>query len=209
MPNNVSFAPNVPQQLAIKAEGVFETGRAGDQVRYELADGRTLVLAPDVAAKLNLMEIAPGETFFLCKYWNGERKQPVRWNVWLSPDSEMARAAVEEDALAHQLRQSIANAGERKAVQSAVSSSVPVLATGTYGPQAVPAPVALKHAAVPRTPIPWNVAFREVLHFVVDELDAAKQRWPEATVQDAVSTVLISAARAGMVSVWDRGERAQ
>ena len=203
MPAPITFAPNVPQQLAIKAEGVFESGRAGDQVRYDLVDGRTLILAPDVAAKLNMMEVQPGETFFICRYWNGERKQPVRWNVWLSPDSERVRAAVEEDAIAHQLRQSIANAGERKAMQTAPAVA-PTLATGTYGPQAVPAPTASKHAAPPKTPIPWNVAFREVSKFVSLELAGNNLQWSDAAQQDAVSTILIAESKAGRIGPWER-----
>src|ERR1039458_9639821 len=125
---NVSFSPNVPQLLALKTEGVFETGRYGDQVRYDLVDGRTLLLAPDVAAKLNLMEIQAGETFFSCTYWNGERNQPARWNVWFSPASERARAAAEEDQVAEQQLREPAVVIERKAIQTAPMP--PVLATG-------------------------------------------------------------------------------
>jgi hypothetical protein len=93
--NRVTFSPNVPQQVAFKAEGEYEAGRGGDTVRYDLVDGRTLFLAPEVAAKIVLMEIQPGETFHICKYWNRERRQPVRWNIWLSPDIEQARGEIE------------------------------------------------------------------------------------------------------------------
>jgi hypothetical protein len=206
MPNTVAFAPNVPQQLAIKAEGVFESGRAGDQVRYELVDGRTLILAPDVAAKLNMMEVAPGETFFLCKYWNGERKQPVRWNVWLSPDSEQARAAAEEDAVAEQLRQPVVVAAERKPVRQAPALT-PASGTGTYGPAAVPAPAALiRTPPSSKVTIPWNIAFRETSAWVAKELKANDLQWSDEAQQAMVCTVLIQEAKTGRIGPWERAQ---
>ena len=69
--------------------------------------------------------------------------------------------------------------------------------TGTFGP--APLPQSLRP---PR--IPYNVAFREVLHFVTAELHEAGEQWTDQARQDMVSTVLISASNNGLLSLWER-----
>ncbi len=71
--------------------------------------------------------------------------------------------------------------------------------TGTYGP--VP-----QVALATRKPgqIPFNLAFKEVIAFVCAELKASGEQWSEESRQDLTSTVLIAAAKAGYVGVWER-----
>jgi len=72
---------------------------------------------------------------------------------------------------------------------------------GTYGPAPVIAP---RPATAPARPIPWNLAFREVLAFVTTELKDAGEQWTDQAKQDMVSTVLISASNSGLLSLWER-----
>lgn len=125
----VSFAPNVPQQVALKyAQGRVVSGRWGERMVYALADGRQMCVTMDVASKINMLEINGNEPFFLCKRWNGSRAQPVRWDVWRTPQAEKARVAteigVDETLLEKQLRESIAN------VRKPATFAVPKLTEG-------------------------------------------------------------------------------
>jgi hypothetical protein len=86
-----------------------------DCVDYLLTDGRMMRLNTSVAASVNMLEITAGESFFVCKRWNGDRKQPPRWDVWLTPESEKARAAVEAPGIEQQLRESLAFVGGTRA----------------------------------------------------------------------------------------------
>ena len=109
----IRFIPNVPQQLSLKErEGRVVPGRWGEQVVYTARDGRLLSVSKDVASKINLLEIEANEPFCICKRWNGERKQPPRWDIWLTPQAEKVRALKEmgppETDLEEQLRSSIA-----------------------------------------------------------------------------------------------------
>jgi hypothetical protein len=53
-------------------------------------------------------------------------------------------------------------------------------------------------------PIPWNIAFREVLQFVTAELKAAGEQWSDQSRQDIASTILISAAKSKLIGIWER-----
>jgi len=59
-----------------------------------------------------------------------------------------------------------------------------------------------------RVCIPYNVAFREVLQFVTDGLKQAGEQWTDQARQDAVSTILIAAAKQGLLSLWERNPNA-
>ena len=106
--NQLKLEPNVPAQIALKfPEGRLVDSRFGQSVMFTLVDGRVLFLDSDVATSVNMLGVQPGERFFICKRWNGERKQPARWDVWLSPDAEKARAVEEAPELERQVRASL------------------------------------------------------------------------------------------------------
>lgn len=289
----IRFAPNVPQELIFKADGEYlpET----EQVRYELADGRILYLDSSVAAKLNYMEIAVGERFFICKRWNGLRKPGPRWDLWLSPEAEKIRAefqspgskfscampettytppltpvvpepeqidvipelgytiasadlvadqkivalqnlsaaqrsrqlqnvsleeqlrlsqvAILPPALSQQNRSSLETPrGDAKteppspglnsiSVQS--SDSQEPLQTGTHGPQRIPR----KLSSIP-TRVPYNQAFREVLHFVLLALKEEHAQWGDQAVQDIVSSIIIDSGKREFITLWERSVEA-
>jgi hypothetical protein len=101
----VHLAPNVPQQLALKRDGV---PAGNDQVRYELVDGRTLLFDLDVAAQLTKLDVNLGETFWICLRWTALPAEAPYYDLWLSPETEMKRATEEESDLERQLAKSLA-----------------------------------------------------------------------------------------------------
>ena len=52
--------------------------------------------------------------------------------------------------------------------------------------------------------IPYNVAFREIVQFVITELKQSGEQWSDQARQDLVSTVLIGASRQNLLDVWER-----
>ena len=74
--------------------------------------------------------------------------------------------------------------------------------TGTYGP--VPQ-VALAGRKTRPEAVPFNVAFVEVTRFVVDGLKEVGEQWNDQAKQDAICSVLISASRQGLLTLWERG----
>jgi len=227
MPETIPFPPNVPVVLSLadpdpKAEHYdFET----QQGRFTASDGRILVLPRQAAIKLNELAVQPGEEIGICKYATGKRGQIPTWAVWLTPKTEQARAEAEK-------RQGIAQeppASHDKAQPSKPAVAPPIeirktarkkranpdqarlfdRGTGTYGPAPLPSGVPLLAASSKRKPIgaiPWNIAFREVARFVAQELESIGEQWSDSARQDAVSTILIAASKAGHIGLWERTE---
>ena len=219
--NVVSFAPNIPQQLSLReVEGQLLTGRFADQVYFQLSDGRGMVLDSETAAKLNLLELRPGEAFSISKQWDGNPKHPAEFTVWLTPQAERARAAAERDQfsgmdLEDQLQASIdalkARAIPRKqpTPERRQPEAIAPRGTGTHGPVPQTAPAPILAAAPPSRSagkIPYNIACREIVSFVTAELKASGEQWNDQAKQDLVSTFIIAASKAGMLQVWERGE---
>jgi len=58
---------------------------------YSLQDGRLLFLDKDVAHSITMMDIKPGEKFYICKRpANGNHTG--HWDVWLAPETEKLQA---------------------------------------------------------------------------------------------------------------------
>ena len=195
---NVHFEPNKPQTLALQDPSSEHFGEY--QITYTVTDGRFLKVSKIVAAKINELDLQPGETFGICKQmvFNEQRRRLTpSWTVWLTPESEKARAQQEIQppmTLADVKRSKVRSI--RKAAPE--QASVPFdKGTGTFGP--TPLPHALRTSR-----IPYNVAFREVLGFVTQGLKDAGEQWTDQARQDMISTVLISASNNGLLSVWER-----
>lgn len=108
----VTFTPNVPQQIALKyPQGKLISGRWGEQMLFTLVDGRQMYVPMDVASKISMLEVNVNEPFCICKRWSGQKSQPARWDVWLTPLAEKDRAVEEsqsaETPLERQLRDSL------------------------------------------------------------------------------------------------------
>lgn len=167
--NKLVLEPNVPQLIALK----FPTGktvesRYGDekQVYFSLVDGRAAYFSLGVAQSINNLMLGNREPFYVCKRWNGDKKQAARYDVWLTPEGEKERARLEnpdgwpaqtvaaipaqnppselEQQLAASLaevnrRRDGANLIQRRPPTPAAPPQPPAQGTGTHGPAPVPA----------------------------------------------------------------------
>ena len=89
----VKFTPNVPVEVALKfaGQGQIISTRLGERVMYTLADERVMFLDLSVAQQINALGVNVREKFFICKHSGASKGSD--WTVWLSPETEMARAA--------------------------------------------------------------------------------------------------------------------
>ena len=196
---NVHFKPNEPQTLALQEPRAEQFGEY--EITYTLTDGRSLKVSKAVAAKINELDLQPGETFKICKqivHNEQRRRDSFDWTIWLSPETEHARALQEMQppmTLADVKRPGKVRSIRKTAPEQA---SIPFdKGTGTFGPAPLP------HSLRPPR-IPYNVAFREVLGFTTKELKDAGEQWNDQAKQDLICTVLISASNSGLLSLWER-----
>lgn len=209
----VHFSPNVPQQIALKETTPTQDG---PDWRFELEDGRALVVPRKAAVAILELDPAAGESFMVCKRWDGEPNHPPYWDLWLSPRAEQERAASEsvpmmrdpETDLEALLQASVRRERTKRTAAPARSGDTASLKpTGTEGPQPVPLP---RPAVMPAPPqrkagkIPYNIALGEILQFVTSGLKSAGEQWHDQAKQDLVSTLLIQAAKDGYLTLWER-----
>lgn len=99
MKNVLKFNNNEPREIVLAfAQGKITPSNFGaDQVMYSLADPPDTITFLDLQASqaVNRLRAAQGERIVICKRKGAERNSPVRWDVWLAPDAEKARAAQE------------------------------------------------------------------------------------------------------------------
>jgi hypothetical protein len=214
----VRFELNTPQILAL-ADPQGDYNPDQEEVFYPTADGRILVLDTRAAGRFNELFLRPGETFGISRNWEPGLKGSIpRFDFWLTPASEQARAAEEiaqpepqrpaSITAAQPTPESPAPIRQRRQRRPKVEAmpgpgplAIPAEAqrgTGTYGPAPRPA----IHPRPGR--IPMNVAFREVVQFVTTELQHSGEQWSDQSRQDLVSTIIISASRQGLLDVWER-----
>jgi hypothetical protein len=149
MRETVTLENNMPVELALSfTTGKIVEGRTGQRVMYSLDFPPEHVLFVDlpVSQKITMLQVAVGERFFICRRpKNGQ--VPIRWDVWLSPQTEKMRAAKEmqpdpgTSELTRQLDASLRQVQERKAalrIAPAPQTAPSTLPTGTNGPVAVP-----------------------------------------------------------------------
>lgn len=209
----VEFSPNEPQEFTLKRDSRPYTlpNQAGSL--YTLSDGRILHLSPVCAQAIADLRLGPNESFRVCLHQKGNGLP--YWSAWLSPETEKARAAAEAPELERQLAESISIVrGRRRSPETAVLERADLPATGTEG-AALPAisrKPAIAAVAGDRRgkpgPIPYNVAFREIVKLVASELLQAGEQWSDQARQDAVSTLFIAAGKAGWLGLWEREDAA-
>ena len=90
----VRFQVNVPQSCKLK----FASPRMcqtpyGERAMFSLHGGRIMFLEPKVAESIKMLELHPGEEFFIAKRNTKDRGE--YWDVWLAPDVEKLRARKE------------------------------------------------------------------------------------------------------------------
>ena len=198
---NVHFEPNKPQTLALQDPSSEQFGEY--EITYTLTDGRLLKVSKTVAAKINELGLQPGETFGICKqrvFNEQRRRETSEWTVWLTPESEHARA--KQEMQPPMTLSDVKKPGKIRSIRQPKGTPQNAayamsLGTGTNGPAPLP-------QTFRPTRIPYNVAFREVLGFVTHELKESGEQWTDQARQDMVSTILISASNNGLLSVWER-----
>ena len=213
----IQFQPNQPQSFVMPPAGAYRLPEETSAV-IPLPGGDWLFLASPLASNLDALKLQPGEEFAICLY---QDQGIPHWECWLTPGTEKARAAVEMAKLdlETQLRASLKVVQGRKERSSGEVAGPGFLApTGTEGPVSVPAPSARKLPVIAAAagavrkrregPIPLNVAFREVVQFVVAELKDSGEQWSDQCRQDLISTALIAAQKLGLLSVWEREDEA-
>lgn len=213
----IQFQPNQPQSFVMPPTGPYKLPEENSAV-IPLPGGDWLFLASPLASSLDALKLQPGEEFAICLY---QDQGIPHWECWLTPGTEKARAAVEMAKLdlETQLRASLKVVQGRKERFSGEAAGPGFLApTGTEGPVSMPAPSARKLPAIAAAagagrkrregPIPLNVAFREVVQFVVAELKDSGEQWSDQCRQDLISTALIAAQKLGLLSVWEREDEA-
>lgn len=197
----IQFKPNEPQELTLGSDIQPAVLPHNAGALYSLADGRILHLGERPAQALADLGLAAGESFRICLHQkSGEL--PC-WSAWLSPETERKRAVAETSELEKQLAASLdmVNLGRKPALA----------ATGTEGAAVLPFAMPKKASAGRKSgngPIPYNVAFREIVALVASELKTCGEQWSDTARQDAVSTLFIAAGKAGWLGVWERGEAA-
>jgi hypothetical protein len=217
---------NIPMQLALQ-DPSGEYHPDAEEVSYLTTDGRELILETRTAERLNALFLRPGEAFHLCRRWDGLRGNLPRFDFWLSPASEKARAAEESAQGEGQLAASEPAAApepqptakptrtrQRRPKVEAMPAPAEIAihaeaeqGTGTYGPapRLLTAPIPARLPGSPRpSRIPMNIAFREVVKFVTAELKQSGEQWSDQSRQDLVSTILISSSRQGLLDIWER-----
>lgn len=144
--SKLTLEPNVPQLIALKfPTGKIVDSRYGDekQVFYSLLDGRAAYVSLGISQSINNLMLGNREQFWICKRWNGERGQKPRYDVWLTPEGERARATEEMAA------------ESRKAPASAPAQQTE-RGTGTNGPVATRARVPVAATATEPDLLPWG-----------------------------------------------------
>lgn len=204
----IKFEPNSPVTVALEfPDGVNVQGFGGPQVKFSLAGLRVLYADPELAQAIRTLQVKPGEPFTITKrtatgrkpWWDLERVQTA--GAHLHPQHPVENPASD-------LRTSktgilvTPRPGDIARIPPQVASpqAPPVSGTGTDGPAPQPR---MTLARVPAK-IPLNVAFREILGFINQELDAHGEQWDSGSKQAAVCTLLIQAGKCGWVSPWER-----
>ncbi len=210
MPPSIRFRPNVPHMLSLSdPTGEYDSG--SNEVTYPTSQGELLVVSYKAACKLNALDLKPGDQFGICK--RVDDQGIVCWDIWLAPQSEQRRAIEEQEpdasapvlpAAPERLR-AVRETPRKPIAPEQAPFEFDRRGTGTNGPAPQPAIAARQQRTPPPARIPYNVAFREVTQFVTTELKSTGEQWNDQAKQDMVSTILIAAAKQGLLEVWERG----
>jgi hypothetical protein len=113
----VSFQSNVPEKVALACpDVVLKDGMYGPRVRYTLTDGRLMWLDPELAARINTMEISALQEFWIVK------RQKTRWDIYLEDPTPRPG----ESPLECNLRLSLQDIQRQKSIPNPESAPVPV-----------------------------------------------------------------------------------
>jgi hypothetical protein len=83
MKDKVVFETNLPVEVCLaRAEGKEVESRWGEEVLYNLADGRVMFVPPSVRDQLRKLDVKPGQRFHICKREVNDRGEAcIEWMV--------------------------------------------------------------------------------------------------------------------------------
>jgi hypothetical protein len=186
------------------------------------------------AQKVNVLSPQKGQAFNICKRWTGKKGDPVQWDVWGPQTGEVntaaqstapspaALAGIPESDIEAEVRAEVM--ARRARAGASVSAPAPVEAAtvhatpnngngtptngnggGPNGNGANARPYQAAGVPTPPTKIPMNIAVSEAVRMVQNAMKETGEQWSDASKQDLVSTILITAQREGWITLWQRG----
>lgn len=198
-PKRVSFAPNIQQQLALAdLDAVLESHSWGDQWYYQLTDGRILYVSEEVARKINMLDLRPGESFVIVKRCGAQARQPIRWDVWRAGEGEKEIAREDTD-LAKLLQQSVDEVQSRRGMATPRPAPKP---PEPEPPTPAPLPPAASNVrplkAVPQQmSFPWAEKLKNQSKALVDTyaatLEYASEKYGNKIPREDIRSLTISA----------------
>ena len=202
----VQFLINTPVEVALRwVDGkLLAGGPYGDRMMYTTIDDRVMFLDCDVAAKINLLELQPGEPFMICKSRGSYKGASNVWKVWREKPGEPPTVAG-ESGLERDLRHSLA----MKTNAAAVVVDHPAAARPTPHAPALAAkldthpPVNGSNGKTPPLKVPVNRAVIAAVRMVQNAMTETGEQWSDSARQDLVSTILIAAQREGWIAMWE------
>lgn len=167
---------------------------------YSLEGGQSMSLPRVAALKLNSLFPEVGEELSIGRYRTKD-DQPAEWVVSLTARSEQARADKEIAAEEKKARE-LAAQTRRDLPAQLVASVRELKPTGTSGPFPLQMPKIAAKAGrqMGPPPVSYRVALREITGTVLDLLEERREQWDSDPRQGLISTLLISACKAGMVT---------
>ncbi len=207
--NKLVLDPNVPQLIALRfRNGKVVDSRFGDekQVYFSLVDGRSAYLSLGVSQSINNLGLGDQEPFYICKRWNGQRSQQPRYDVWLTPEGEKARAKTEMQQAEQERLKLHQQSAPPRIPPASVPPAPPAMGTGTTGPAPAPAPRPMPAPSPSPAPAPaaeptpganlsaWQQGLLKQTNELIDVYAVACQHAEQQGVPNAVvRTVMLSA----------------
>jgi hypothetical protein len=114
MADVLRFEVNKPETVALQfpeGKNIID-GWQHEKVMFTLEGGRVMFVTPAVAQRIRLLDVKPGQTFAICK---GKKGRLNQWDLWLSPETEKAKALEEAPEIERQLRESLVLAQAKRA----------------------------------------------------------------------------------------------
>jgi hypothetical protein len=176
------------------------------------------------------LDLRKNEPFWICKRWTGKKGDQVQWDIYrldgpastmgIAPTAIESRIAAERpqpippiSAASIVGRAVLADGNGAGAVSAAPAPATAVLQPPSYnngngnkpvnGNGALPdgaRPYAAVGIPAPPVKVGYDVALRRILRVAIAELKTAGEQWSDAARQDLVSTLMIQAARDGVIT---------
>ena len=223
MSDIVKFEWDQPVEVALKYPDpkIFESQWGGERAMYSLTDGRVMYLDSIGAARIKSLDIQPGELFFVVKRKNGRLTDFVAFREGQEPPPTDQRQSAPAgpkrptyktpDLVANVAARNAAANGAPSDLERQLAASIDMVERKKLEAKLnahIDAPPKISSAALnsPRTKVPVNRAVLEAVRMVQHAMKETGEQWSDASKQDLVSTILITAQREGWMTMWEPAE---